>query len=52
MQNQDHQTPATLRRWASMDRQDAKRQARLIWLVVGSAVTLAASSAWHAVFGG
>jgi hypothetical protein len=32
--------------------QDAKRQARLIWLVVGSAVTLAASSAWHAVFGG
>ena len=32
--------------------QDAKRQARLIWLVVGSAVTLAASSAWQAVFGG
>jgi len=32
--------------------QDAKRQARLIWLVVGSAVTLAASAAWHAVFGG
>ena len=32
--------------------QDAKRQARLIWLVVGSAVTLAVSSAWHAVFGG
>jgi hypothetical protein len=32
--------------------QDAKRQARLIWLVVGAAVTLAASSAWHAVFGG
>ena len=32
--------------------QDAKRQARLIWLVVGSAVTLAASAAWQAVFGG
>ena len=32
--------------------QDAKRQARLVWLVVGSAVTLAASSAWHALFGG
>jgi len=32
--------------------QDAKHQARLIWLVVGSAVTLAASAAWHAVFGG
>ena len=32
--------------------QDAKRQARLIWLVVGSAVTLAASAAWHAVVGG
>jgi len=32
--------------------QDAKRQARLIWLVVGAAVTLAASSAWNAVFGG
>ena len=32
--------------------QDAKRQARLTWLVVGSAVTLAASAAWQAVFGG
>ena len=32
--------------------QDAKRQGRLIWLVVGSAVTLAASSAWHAILGG
>ena len=32
--------------------QDAKRQARLIWLVVGSAVTLAASATWQAVFGG
>ena len=32
--------------------QEAKRQARLIWLVVGSAVTLAASAAWQAVFGG
>ena len=32
--------------------QDSKRQARLVWLVVGAAVTLAASSAWHAVFGG
>ena len=32
--------------------QDTKRQARLVWLVVGAAVTLAASSAWNAVFGG
>ena len=32
--------------------QDAKRQARLIWLVVGSAVTLAVSAAWRAVVGG
>ena len=32
--------------------QDAKRQARLIWLEVGSAVTLAVSAAWHAVVGG
>ena len=32
--------------------QDAKRQGRLIWLVVGSAVTLAVSAAWHAVVGG
>ena len=32
--------------------QDAKRQARLIWLIVGAAVTLAGTSAWHAVFGG
>ena len=32
--------------------QDAKRQARLVWLVIGAAVTLAASSAWNAVFGG
>ena len=32
--------------------QDAKRQARLIWLVVGAAGTLAVSSAWNAVFGG
>jgi hypothetical protein len=32
--------------------QDAKRQARLIWLVVGSAVTLAVSAAWQKVFGG
>jgi len=32
--------------------QDAKRQARLVWLIVGAAVTLAVSSAWQAVFGG
>ena len=32
--------------------QDAKRQARLVWLIVGAAVTLAGTSAWHAVFGG
>ena len=32
--------------------QDAKRQARLVWLIVGAAVTLAASATWHAVFGG
>ena len=32
--------------------QDAKRQARLVWLVVGVAVTLAATSAWHALVGG
>ena len=32
--------------------QDAKRQARLVWLVVGAAVTLAVSSAWHALVGG
>lgn len=31
--------------------QDARRQGRLIWLVVGAAVTLAVSSAWHAVLG-
>ena len=32
--------------------QDSKRQARLVWLIVGAAVTLAVSSAWQAVFGG
>ena len=32
--------------------QDAKRQARLVWLVVGVALTLAATSAWNAIFGG
>jgi len=32
--------------------QDSKRQARLVWLVVGAAVTLAVSSTWNAVFGG
>ena len=32
--------------------QDAKRQARLIWLIVGAAVTLAVSSAWNAILGG
>jgi len=32
--------------------QDARRQARLVWLVVGAAVTLAATSAWHALVGG
>ena len=32
--------------------QDAKRQARLVWLVIGAAVTLVASSAWNSVFGG
>ena len=32
--------------------QDARRQARLVWLVVGVALTLAARSAWHALMGG
>ncbi len=32
--------------------QDAGRQGRLIWLVVGAAVTLAVSSVWQRVFGG
>ncbi len=32
--------------------QDARRQSRLIWLVVGAAVTLAVSSAWQAILGG
>jgi hypothetical protein len=32
--------------------QDARRQGKVIWLVVGSAVTLAATQVWQLVFGG
>ena len=37
-----------------LDRLEAaeKSRARLIWLIVGSAVTLAASQVWRQVFGG
>ena len=31
--------------------QDAKRQAKLIWLIGGAAVTLAVSYAWQQIFG-
>ncbi len=37
-----------------LDRLEAaeKSRARLIWLIIGSAVTLAASQVWRQVFGG
>jgi hypothetical protein len=32
--------------------QDARRQGRLIWLIIGAAVTLAVSALWKQIFGG